>query len=83
MKEFILHGVFPELLCLCNVSFLTGFVGVLSSVVSSEVSVLVICLYSISIVSLACLYWLGVGVCRSEGRHSKQSSIVLCILRCK
>lgn len=36
MKEFILHGVFPELLCLCNVSFLTGLVGVLSSVVSSE-----------------------------------------------
>lgn len=36
MKELILHGVFPELLCLCNVSFLTGLVGVLSSVVSSE-----------------------------------------------
>lgn len=35
MKELILHGVFPELLCLCNVSFLTGFAGVLSSVVSS------------------------------------------------
>lgn len=36
MKELVLHGVFPELLCLFNVSFLTGFVGVLSSVVSSE-----------------------------------------------
>jgi hypothetical protein len=36
MKELILHGVFPELLFLCNVSFLTGLVGVLSSVVPSE-----------------------------------------------
>lgn len=48
-----------------------------------SVSVLVICLYSISIVSLACLYWLGVGVCRKECRYSKQSIAVLCILRCK
>lgn len=29
-----------------------------------KASVLVLCLYSIYIVSLACLYWLGVGVCR-------------------
>jgi hypothetical protein len=36
MKELILHGVFPELLFLYNVSFLTGLVGVLSSVVPSE-----------------------------------------------
>lgn len=34
MKELILHGVFPELLFLCNIYFLTGLVGVLSSVVS-------------------------------------------------
>ena len=36
MKELILHGVFPELLFLCNLSFLTGFASVLSGVVSLE-----------------------------------------------
>lgn len=36
MMDKFLHGVFPELLCLCNISVLTRVVGVLSGVVLSE-----------------------------------------------
>ena len=83
MKELILHGAFPELLFLCNVSFLTGLVGVLSSIVPSEsfgIGTMLIqyfyCEFGLSVL-VRCR------VCRREGRHSKQSRTVLCILRCK